>query len=86
MICIDYDTKKRKGIISGDEFDVVREHFSVENPAAKFNRYRKFIAKRLYAITPTGQFDVCLMSEIQKFLWKQNTQINITPEIGRAHV
>lgn len=78
MICIDYDSKKRKGIISGDEFDVVREHFSVENPAAKFNRYRKFIAKRLYAITPTGQFDVCLLGEIQAFLWKQNTDINIT--------
>ena len=36
MIEIDYNVKKKKGIISGDHFDLIREHFSVENPAAKF--------------------------------------------------
>ena len=68
MIHIDYDAKKRKGIIQGEYFDVIREYFSVDNPAARFLKHRKFIPRRLYAITPTGQFDIGLVGELQKFL------------------
>lgn len=68
MMNVDYIPGKGKALLSGEHFDLIREYFSVENPAAKFNRHRHFIAKRLYAITPTGLMDVGLIDEIQKFL------------------
>jgi superfamily II DNA or RNA helicase len=82
MISISYDRKKKKAIISGDYFSEIREHFSVENPSAKFNRSFRFIPKRLYSITPTGQFDIGLLGEIQKYiLLKQyNTKFDISEE------
>lgn len=68
MITFDYDNKKGKGIIFGDEFGEIREHFSVPNPAAKFARGYSYIPKRLYAITPTGQFNVGLAGEIEMYI------------------
>lgn len=70
MILIDYDTKKRKAVLSGDKADVdlVREHFSVPNPAAKFGRGRWNVPKRLYVITPTGFMDTGLVSEVQNYI------------------
>jgi len=69
MISFDYDEKKRLGIISGDLFDEIREHFSVKNEAAHFMRHRgRFMPSRTYAITPTGRFEPCLYSEIKKFI------------------
>lgn len=82
MIHIDYNHKRQKGVISGDYFDVIREYFSVENPAARFLRNKHFIPKRLYAITPTGQFDVCMTPEIIKYLHDRgiDADIKITAE------
>jgi len=72
MIKFDYDEKKRLGIISGDLFDEIREHFSVKNEAAHFMRRRgRFMPSRTYAITPTGRFEPCLFVEIKKFLTSQ---------------
>ena len=68
MITFNYDNKKGKGIIFGDEFSKIREHFSVPNPAAKFTRGYSYIPKRLYAITPTGQFNVGLAGEIELYI------------------
>lgn len=86
MISISYDKKKKKAVISGDHFSEIREHFSVENPSARFNRGFRFIPKRLYSITPTGQFDIGLLEEIKKFvLLKQyNTTFNISQETLEA--
>lgn len=67
MITIDYNPRRRKAILSGDNFDVIREHFSVANPAARFSK-KPFIPKRLYAITPTGMFDIGLVDEILQAL------------------
>lgn len=67
MITIDYNHKKQKAIITGDHFDLIREHFSVSNPAAKFAR-SFFVPKRIYSITPTGLFDIGLVGEIVNFL------------------
>jgi superfamily II DNA or RNA helicase len=72
MIELGFDEKKRKGIYLGDYFDEVKEFFSVKNDAAKFSRSR-FIPSRKYAITSTGRFDPCLLSEILLFLEK-NTE------------
>jgi len=72
MIKFDYDEKKRLGIVSGDMFDEIREHFSVKNEAAHFMRRRgRFMPSRTYAITPTGRFEPCLFVEIKKFLTSQ---------------
>jgi superfamily II DNA or RNA helicase len=81
MIQIDYDAKRRKGVISGEYFDVIREYFSVDNPAARFLKHRRFIPRRLYAITPTGQFDIGLVGELQKFLVERDicTELCMTP-------
>lgn len=68
MIDVTYCKKKRKGCISGDYFNEIREHFSVENPAARFNKGFRFVQKRLYSITPSGQFDIGLLHEMQKFV------------------
>ena len=68
MITFNYDSKKGKGVIFGDEFNEIREHFSVPNPAAKFVRGFSYIPKRLYAITPTGQFNVGLAGEIEMYI------------------
>jgi superfamily II DNA or RNA helicase len=71
MIVFGYDEKKKKGVYTGEFFDEVKEHFSVKNDAAKFARNR-FAPSRKYAITGTGRFDPCLLSEIFKYL-KNNT-------------
>jgi superfamily II DNA or RNA helicase len=72
MIKFDYDEKKRLGIISGDLFDEIREHFSVKSEAAHFMRSRgRFMPTRTYAITPTGRFEPCLFVEIKKFITSQ---------------
>lgn len=70
MLKVDFDTKRKKGIILGDKLPEIREYFSVENPAAKFNR-SFFVQKRLYAIAPNGVFDIGLTHEIIDLLEKR---------------
>jgi len=67
MIELGFDIKKSKGVYSGSFFEEAREYFSVKNDAAKFNR-NKFMPSRKYAITSTGRFDPCMLSEILKFI------------------
>jgi len=69
MVYFDFDSKKNIGIISGDHFNDIREHFSVKNEGARFARARgRFIPPRTYAITPTGRVEVGMFNEITKFL------------------
>lgn len=78
MIKFDVD-KGNKAVISGDELARVREHFSVENKAAKFGRYRgRFMPFRKYIITPKGKFDIGMYFEIRKFLKQTYKDINMT--------
>ena len=82
MLKFDYDIKKRKAIVIGnsDEFNALRDNFSIANPVAHILRKRnKFIPSRNYAITPTGQFDIGLFYEIEKYLiTNQIVNIEIT--------
>jgi len=78
MTTIDYNINKGKAVVTGEHFELIREFFSVENPAAKFNRHRYHIAKRLYAITPTGLMDIGMVSEVQKFLTDRKLDSDIT--------
>ena len=70
MLKVDFDSKRGKGIIFGDRVPEIREYFSVENPAAKFNR-SFYIPKRLYCIAPNGLFDIGICNEINSFLEKK---------------
>lgn len=65
---LDYDIKKKIGIISSTSLDVIREHFSIEDSSAKFIRsFRgRFIPTRKFAITPTGRFELGLTLDICK--------------------
>jgi superfamily II DNA or RNA helicase len=75
----DWDNNKRQGIMSGDLFHEIREHFSVFNDAAKFARRRGYmIPSRTYVITPTGRFDVGLYDEIQQYIWDNQYQVTVT--------
>lgn len=90
MIKVILDKNKSKGVYIGDYLGEVRTHFSVKNEAARFaNRYgNRFLPSRLYAITPTGRFDVCLFFEIQKFLkeYYNEEKIDIQHEFVQAVV
>ena len=71
-IKIDWDNGRRQGMLSGDHFDEIREHFSVANKAAKFARWRgRFMPSRTYAITPAGRFETGLYAEIEKYCIEQ---------------
>lgn len=67
MIFIDFCGKKKDQlqlVCDRIELDILRNDFSVPNPAAASKR--KHIPARLYAITPTGKFDTGLLKNIQK--------------------
>jgi superfamily II DNA or RNA helicase len=69
MIEFSYDVKKKVGILSGDMFADVREHFSVKNEAAVYmRRYGRFMPPRTYAITPTGRFEPCMYFAIKDYI------------------
>ena len=83
MLKFDYDNKKSKAIVTGniDMFNALRSNFSIANPIAHILRKRnKFVQSRHYAITPTGQFEIGLFFEIEKYLvTNQIVDIEITP-------
>ena len=54
VVTLDYEPKKRLGVIKSDIFPEIREHFSVKSPKFGAARYNKFIPDRKYVITPTG--------------------------------
>ena len=73
MVLFQLDKSKKFGVLSGDHFNDIREHFSVKNEGARFARMRgRFIPSRTYAITPGGRMDPCLFYEITKFLLNGN--------------
>ena len=80
MTLVDFDSKKGKGIISGDHFQEIREYFSAPNEAAKFAR-SFFVPKRIYCISPNGQFDIGISEDINQFLIsKSYAPIQYSPE------
>lgn len=86
---IDFDIKKQKAVITDTaDISVIREYFSIENPAARFqSRISRFIPKRLYAINPLGQFDIGLIDELQKILLSNqiHSTIELTEKANQAY-
>lgn len=73
MVLFELDKNQKHGILTGDHFNDIREHFSVKNEGARFARMRgRFIPSRTYAITPGGRIDPCMFYEVVKFLINNN--------------
>ena len=70
--------------LSGPELNLIREHFSVENKAANFQRRlrSRFIKDRIYAITPKGKCDIGLVGEIVKHCKSKNIDFDISKDLG----
>ena len=89
MIQFDYDASARRGIITGDEdvISEVTEHFSYENPGAKFaRRIGRYIPERSYLITPTRRYDEGLTITIKTYIEKNfpGTEINISDQLQKV--
>lgn len=68
--------------VSGPELNLVREHFSVKNKAASFQRkLRRFSKDRIYAITPKGRCDIGLANEIAKFCKDKDIEFKFDKEV-----
>jgi len=72
-----YDPKRKEVKIVSDFLPNIKEHFSVKNPGARFNRFQRFLPQRIYAITPTGYCGVGLVPGIIEFLNNQNIPFEI---------
>ena len=72
--------------LEGLELNLVREHFSVENKAANFQRRlrSRFIKDRIYAITPKGKCDVGLVGEIIKYCKEKKIDFDINNELFKV--
>jgi superfamily II DNA or RNA helicase len=85
-IKFELDRAGRQGIVSGDHFNEIREHFSVKNDAAKFARFRgRYMPSRTYIITPTGKFDPGMYKEISQFIFEQQYNTDIIHTKDFAH-
>jgi superfamily II DNA or RNA helicase len=73
---ITIDFKNKNGCItcSPNTFKLIREKFSIKNPSYQMSRF----VPRLYAITPSGVFQIGLWNEIEHFLRSLNTKLSIT--------
>ena len=48
-----------QAVLEGPELDIIREHFSVKNEAAHFQRrFGRFVTQRTYVITQQGKTDI----------------------------
>jgi len=70
-----------QGKISTDSLtlNLIRDHLSMANPA--YRRNIPYIQSRLYAITPSGKFDVGLLGEIIQLLNQNSYNYNIHDDL-----
>jgi len=81
MIAVDYYNDSQC-TLSGPELDIIREHFSVENKAARFQRrFRsRFIKDRVYAVTPKGKVDIGLLPEVFKYCEDKSIKVKFNDD------
>lgn len=77
------DCKKCSGQLycSSDDLQLIREHFSMQNPAYK--RGSRFAQSRLYSITPSGKFEIGLTKDIIIFLDKNYIKYSLTDQLDK---
>ena len=72
MINIEYNSNTH-AVLDGPELNIIREHFSVKNEAAHFQRrFGRFVPHRTYVITQQGNSDVGLLVVIAIFCKTKN--------------
>ena len=90
MLQFDYNKNTNKLVMRCDDsslFDTIREHFSVDNPNARFaRRFNRYAPTRKYVITGTGACELGLYWEIRRYLIKNqvNTEISITDKLKKV--
>jgi len=72
-----YDPKRKEVKIVSEFLNNIKEHFSVKNPGARFNRYQRFLPQRTYAITNAGYCGVGLVPGIIDYLNSQTIPFEI---------
>ena len=72
-----YDSKRKEVKIVSEFLGNIKEAFSVKNEAAKFNRYNRFLPRRIYAITAAGYCGIGLVPEIVDYLKTQDVPFDI---------
>ena len=83
VVQFQYDPKRKEVKIVSDFLANIKEHFSVKNPGAHFNRYARFIPQRIYAITASGYIGIGLVPEVLNYLKSQNIPFDI--QIDQAY-
>lgn len=70
MLTFEYFPNRKLCRIFGDNFDSIREHFSIKNTNAFFIKRMTggFAPDRIYAITPTGLFEPGLFHSILRYI------------------
>lgn len=70
--------KTTQVIIDGPELDIIREHFSVKNEAAHFQRRMgRPVPARTYIISNQGRVDIGLVDEIITFCKSKDIQVTV---------
>lgn len=68
MNLIQLEANNQHATLKSDLLSIVRERFSINNPTYGKNKFaNQFAPKRLYAITPSGKFDIGLYQNIVDF-------------------
>lgn len=74
--CIEYDKESLR------DFDILREHFKVENDAIKFVKsYRSNMSQFRYEITPLGKYNIGLTQEICQVCYDLNLKYVIDEQL-----
>jgi len=83
MIHIKYHSNSQV-VLEGPELNIIREHFSVKNEAAHFQRRMgRFVPSRTYVITNNGKVDVGLLEEIIEFCMQKSIAVMQSDEIKK---
>ena len=83
MINISYHSCSQ-AILDGPELNIIREHFSVKNEAAHFQRRMgRYVPARTYVITNQGRVDIGLIYEVYKFCLNKNIVCNIDDDVTK---
>lgn len=83
MIFLDFKNNQGNIVSNSGILDIIRDYFSIQNPA--YNKNIAYIPSRLYAITPSGKFDVGLTGEIVKFLKENHYSYNISENLKKEY-
>jgi hypothetical protein len=82
MIELDLTPNGKQGQINADPstLALIREKFSISNPAHRRNT--RFVPARLYAITPSGKFEIGLLKDICAYLESCQHKFKITSNLN----